>query len=190
MNENYPRKHKKPAIVGVSMNEDLKQKVAVRAAFHNAKGKMSPYIVDILKHSMDEDPAPGWEQTAKEALEFIKNNVGEKEELITKLETFLPLAQCPPGASTNTHTTLMWNKRYRSHTLTKNDTIIAQIMIGPPKFWKKGRDPYYWKTFTTPIQTGEAMTLESAKASAETAVIIETPTSNESGKTPDADHEV
>ena len=83
-----------------------------------------------------------------------------------------PTDTAPPGnsaaASGSDHRPVVhWERGYRCHGLWRGNERLARVSLGPPGFWKSGRDPYLWETDTPPTKKGEAMTLNAAKKAAE-----------------------
>jgi hypothetical protein len=82
MNDKYPRKHENPVGVGISMDASLRNAAKARAAFHNDKAKLSPYLCDLIKLDLEKGPAPGQSKVLKAAFEYLKTGEGSRSEII------------------------------------------------------------------------------------------------------------
>ena len=89
MNPKYPRKFKKPAVLGVSMDEETKAAVKARASTHNFKGKASPYVLDLIKKDLGLPGAPGLETVARDTLVYLETSEAP-EVIVNNLKKALP----------------------------------------------------------------------------------------------------
>jgi len=66
------KKHEKPAFVGISIEENLRDLAKERAREHNIKGKLSPYISDLIKDDLGKAATPSKDRVLRECLDYLR----------------------------------------------------------------------------------------------------------------------